>query len=982
MAFVGGYPDTDSIKLPLYAVEPEQISDIVVVPSDTSYYKVFPAYKFGIPQTASDRAISAVNFPSTTEFGLFQRYNPVGLPFADQYSTKLYNWAKKYSQLATIPFCSLLRVNYDHTRLTNKYVQFDIGSELKIKLPDNQQKISFSYYYPELNPEGLDFVDGQGGRKTVLPKDYQNWRTIALDNGRPITNRQDIYQFQRIRNNCISCPVGRAWVLRFETHYCNGQTISIDDDILISSLVFDFKNLNRNEIDSIKAQIPECYFYEYLDTYFSRLDAAIVENIGQPIGYELATRIDYELKYFYSIDHNIKTVYRVLYPMHNLYNYVFTEPSPNNRFYINGGLSGYVTQQKGEWVSTTINYQFGGIVYANNNYWNNYNFNYNLSDQGLIELYIVDRSSEPSRKLIIFECKGDYEIRDNYAGWTYPKNIFGEVTSDGGYPNNSFAFNNGIEQKGAVAPDYLSGTTNFNRIDRSTMENYFTKLFFDSSEGAPACAVTLENYVENVLWTVSNPIYHATKNNRIPSRLLRRTSTKVFMLTLNEGYFKYNYTDNISNTWSPSKVGDYRSQEYKIGELDCSYKNYSKTYPPLIEDYYIGDTKAQRSHVIFEGDPSGLNYSSPVTVRTKNGVFPLYSHIIMMYRDRPPYLQVVIELDAYTQPECQVYKNSGIHTFNLQATLVPGSITKSLRKIGGYEGLVNIIKTAHEVCYMPLIDLEELKKQVKEIHLTLEASKYAYDDTNKDTSRVANLGYYVERIARVLGISVNSNGSIRSIRQAKRIKEGQVIPSGWNIAQWGRNNGGSSSGQPGGDGKHEKDGLALEIKSNNFTNDDFTGETNKIEQGGYALVENIPQMLHLLMADLDRALGLQDAGANVLPDPNSKGFIAYQGNNQMMLDMLYTMGQLSQLISATHILAMKNQAMIQELMAGYGLPITIKELEISANNGQLGVLPFPGFPENAPTLQDLNALTNLNLSLLLGGKVDLTNLDEEDLEDA
>ena len=135
------------------------------------------------------------------------------------------------------------------------------------------------------------------------------------------------------------------------------------------------------------------------------------------------------------------------------------------------------------------------------------------------------------------------------------------------------------------------------------------------------------------------------------------------------------------------------------------------------------------------------------------------------------------------------------------------------------------------------------------------------------------------------------------------------------------------------------------------------------------------------MADLDRALGLQDAGANVLPDPNSKGFIAYQGNNQMMLDMLYTMGQLSQLISATHILAMKNQAMIQELMAGYGLPVTIKELEITANNGQLGVLPFPGFPENAPTLQDLNALTNLNLSLLLGGKVDLTNLDEEDLEE-
>ena len=66
-------------------------------------------------------------------------------------------------------------------------------------------------------------------------------------------------------------------------------------------------------------------------------------------------------------------------------------------------------------------------------------------------------------------------------------------------------------------------------------------------------------------------------------------------------------------------------------------------------------------------------------------------------------------------------------------------------------------------------DLEDIKKDLKEIHAALDAGKFAYLDGSTEQQRVSNIGYYLERIARVLGISVNSDGSIRSIRQSKII---------------------------------------------------------------------------------------------------------------------------------------------------------------------------------------------------------------------
>jgi hypothetical protein len=286
--------------------------------------------------------------------------------------------------------------------------------------------------------------------------------------------------------------------------------------------------------------------------------------------------------------------------------------------------------------------------------------------------------------------------------------------------------------------------------------------------------------------------------------------------------------------------------------------------------------------------------------------------------------------------------------------------------------LLNYINQKFEECPIMICpDVEDIRKKVEEIHMALEAGTYAYLDGSQEEPRVANLGYYVERIARVLGISVNSNGSIRSIRNRAAVPDGGTIPAGWSRGQWARNNGGSSVGQKGGQPDEERDGYAYEVRSNTLTGDPYTGKTTKIDRGGYVLVENLPQLLEVILDDLDKALGWGDAGANVLPSPDGQRQLVYQGLNTLLTENAYMLSQLSRNITGTHISSLKNQAMLQEVLVGLGLPCSLREFSIStdADPSVEASVPYPGLVKGSPSLVDLLYLVLVNLGLLVGSNL-------------
>lgn len=314
-------------------------------------------------------------------------------------------------------------------------------------------------------------------------------------------------------------------------------------------------------------------------------------------------------------------------------------------------------------------------------------------------------------------------------------------------------------------------------------------------------------------------------------------------------------------------------------------------------------------------------------------------------------------------------------SYQNQHSFVPRISRYQQLEIEDKQVIIEHVIQQHETCYMANnCNCDELNEKLDKIIAALDANKFAFLDNSSNTQRTANIGYYVERIARVLGISVNSDGSIRSLRQSKLIKKGETLPNGWSIGQWARNQGGNTEGQTGGLESENRDGLAYEIRSNAFGIDPQTGEPNAVEEGGYALVENLPQLLEIVLNDLDRAIGWQDAGANVLPSADGSSIATYQGLNRMMLDILYNQSSMSRSTTGTHISSLKNQAMLQEVLAAFGLPGTIREVQVQIDKENTVPVPVPGIEINAPTMNDLLMWILLNLSLLVGTKFKASEL--------
>lgn len=981
MTFENGFPKGDSIKLPLYLIEPEQLSDLVAVPrSNVQYWNIRLITYDNNPRHKSDYDIQSISFPLDNVPCLFQRYNPYGLPFADGYSTKLYEWKLKYSHLVLARTTDLLKINSYQNRQP-LLLSFNIGTKLKVKLPNNNKRIDLSYYYPELTDKRLLLASSFSDFGYLEPEDIADWRTALTPAGRKPNSRKLAYIFSRIDNECITVPATRSWLLRFETFYCKGQEIEIDEDILVASLRIDYSELTQIEIDEIETQIPECYFYRYLDTFFQQVDELIFESNPDIFNLRQARKVKYTLDIDYQIDHYQNSIENVVYRPPVQYrgqtydedSYLTYERDPQSKYILWADTAFEPNIEFLDRVKISDSFKFGAIYYANNNYWNNYNFQ--LEDLGYVHLDRGDKLVPNSElRFITFNYLGNQDRTNSsqeYVGRILNSNVKERTTS---LINTFYKNPRDFGEDGYVDAFCLEKEL----YDRSPEihNNYFAWLLYDDCTNFPRFDLKLGNFLKVQAYSVDN-------NNNSSNYFVRYNVSKLFLCKFDISLTSWNYRTidiNRSSSTNSAYSFDNESELIELGEVDFTFDKYGEPHPDsktvlktsnnwtyIPNTYYQG----QKRNTRFETSSSFLlagNYR--ISDRKSGG----RNEIEFIGDTR------IIELDKYSIGRDTSFQRAGRITKEFVAVLTPTDKLKTLRKYDFESQAFDFIYEAHQNCYMANTDLEEIKKQVREIHLALDAQKFAYQDPDEDTSRVANLGYYIERLARILGISVNADGSLRSIRQSKRVESGDTIPAGWSLGQWARNNGGSSNGQTGGNADSERDGMAWEIRSNNFKNDDFTGETNAIEQGGYALVENFPQLLHIILADLDRAFGLQDAGANVLPTPNGNQIANYQGMNAMLLDVLYTLGQLSKQISSTNILTMKNQAMIQELMAGTGLPVTIQELEINAGSGNIGKLPFPGFAPNAPTLQDLHSLTNLNLATLIGAKLEAI-ADEENSED-
>ena len=318
--------------------------------------------------------------------------------------------------------------------------------------------------------------------------------------------------------------------------------------------------------------------------------------------------------------------------------------------------------------------------------------------------------------------------------------------------------------------------------------------------------------------------------------------------------------------------------------------------------------------------------------------------------------------------------------------------------------------------------------RIKEIHAALEAqtySKYISTDDGEEKARVANLGYWIKRIANVLGLTALADGTTYKPKEPRLIAANDqdsetnetIIPAPFRFSHWGQGSqeitqeqlatGVDSDGEAEfeeTDAPLEDDyqGMVYSFVSNKFITDPSSGENTAIIPSGYALCRNFPQMIRQIMDDMDKGLGLQESAAFAIrsvedvetdeggtfsdPDYTPK-VTTYEGLHSIITEIAFMTSEISRRASGAQVASLITQACVYELMAVQGLPVSPKSFKASVGledtseegGGQdvLSDIYHPGFSPNAPTHFELWTMLMHNIAPLLG---QVYNLDEEQRE--
>ncbi len=316
--------------------------------------------------------------------------------------------------------------------------------------------------------------------------------------------------------------------------------------------------------------------------------------------------------------------------------------------------------------------------------------------------------------------------------------------------------------------------------------------------------------------------------------------------------------------------------------------------------------------------------------------------------------------------------------------------------------------------------------RIVEIHQALEAQSYAtYVSTNSNEKkpRAANIGYYIERIAKVLGIYVLADGTTYKPKEPNLVAANDqdpetdltVIPAPYRFSHWGyatttveQEQLKTGVNEEGEDEFEETDapldgqgfeGIIYEIISNKFVEDPNTGEKTAIVPSGYALIHSLPQLIRQILDDLDKGIGWQESAAFALrsaedalaDDPTTEEnefkpkICTYEGLHSLNAEIAYMLSAMSRHTSGGYTSSLINSAILYELMGIFGLPVEPKSFEavigLEKENGEdiKSKIYHPGFSNQSPRIYELWTILAQNLSVLVGNQYDLTPEEKERL---
>lgn len=525
--------------------------------------------------------------------------------------------------------------------------------------------------------------------------------------------------------------------------------------------------------------------------------------------------------------------------------------------------------------------------------------------------------------------------------------------------------------------------------DKWTNELYYCK-FENDEKYYPS--IGKHDKLSNNEWTVFYGISHQKLREGNPDYIENimtgATLIKDPLLNYDEPYLPTELSQYPSYPFFRGSIESTEDEAYRPDQL--INKQFPKTFGTANVRFFvdmmdfvntgsaINRSITYRAGVVFfsgSNDSSGeWNYSYYNTDFTHNA-FATEAPIVSSLGNWNYTVETFLPIPSHVNIETATQEDIDIQTLVLwqKYQIVDGILYFSRENVTDIESLNIYLSINHYETNMDTM-------KIKEIHASLNADKYAYyqDSDGNLQSATNSLGWKIEKIAQALGILFDLNGNIQSLRQSKRINQGDTVSEGWYLGQFGVNQGGNTAfnAQNGGLDTEERLGLMYEIKSNQFTKDPSTGEAS-LGSSGYILVESIPQLLHVILQDLDKSLGLQELGAYVLANPNyyqdspEKPYFTFEGLGDLIKELAYTVANISKNATQANIGILKTQATANEILSALGLPTIEKTILINTSEGVQQEVNYPALNPASMSLADLHFIELQNLALLNQGTIEL-----------
>jgi hypothetical protein len=237
--------------------------------------------------------------------------------------------------------------------------------------------------------------------------------------------------------------------------------------------------------------------------------------------------------------------------------------------------------------------------------------------------------------------------------------------------------------------------------------------------------------------------------------------------------------------------------------------------------------------------------------------------------------------------------------------------------------------------------------KITAIWKALGGDKYAINEIDPDKDRITNLGYYIEKIASLLGHRLDANGKFdyqkekdlytRKLLNKPKFVNGQYSEAGF-----------------------AERGLIVPHLPNSYDKDHSLLEL-------YDVVYDIPQLLSARHDQVDKSLGIQH-GSEIRVMTEDNRVAKYPNQLALLLDLHSQVSAINNTVDANKIIATITAQEVRELFAGIGIPVSTKYISALASDGKPTGKRLPYFGFQAGKESILNQLTTLkvNLAIVLG----------------